>query len=160
MVLLPEQEKKFIERLDALEKEYYSLVETKRNSNDLCVRNNSQAIEYSYKILEMYNEIRNLKALLKSSVVGKDISDSKISVGSKFTATISSMGIAYTTTYTLVDTAAQIAGQNIVTTSSPMGQAVYGKGQYDLFSYSVYNVEFIGQINEVNTLEKSKTIVK
>lgn len=164
MKLLPAQRKKLAERLNTLEQTYQSLFDTKKGARNeyaaLDGFNDLETVELANKINDVNNEIRELRTLLATCEVTLPSKENIIGIGSNFVATIDFMGLKETDTYTLTESSTQVAGKNIVTTSSPMGKAVYGKSENDLFSYMVNDTVFNGQVNKINVIENAKTIVK
>ena len=147
MKLLPKQEELLMSKLEVLRKKYQNLLDTK-----------SSTLPEAHALIE---EIKLLEKMLASSETIKKSNSDIIEVGSEFDATIDFFGEIVTDRYILLDSSEKIdENMCIITSKSPLAEAVIGKRENETFKYQVNGKNVTGTIDKIYKYGKVKTIEK
>lgn len=157
--LLPEQIDEIQQQIDlltiSLKKDVDLLKDNGRASGT-----GSQGFEYVPDFMSLEElgktkeELSRLKSILNLAVVVSEYDNTKVNIGTRFTATFDFDGEMETEEYVLVEKNVAITTKSLkyISIESPLGKAVYNKTANDVFSYSIprSSITVKGLINSIS----------
>ena len=103
------------------------------------------------------NELKSYDTILNEIEILENPNSKTITLGSKFSVTMSDYGFEQEGNYVISESAIGAGGYEAVLPNSPMGKAVLGKHEGDHFTYDVVGKIYVGSIGKIYTA-KQKTI--